>query len=429
MFTKLAIKSVYELRELLDPDSIDNGFVHPYVLYSPKARDYIISGMLNEAEKASLSSMQTSDFILSSSKEDLTDEKKKEQDGMKAEMPNLEGNIYQSRIDEMVLWERKLTELLVDIVGFRHTNKDDYYRHYGLLRERERLYKIKSDFEHYHGAKNKNIQHQIQRIEKDIDEIVDKLDTTKCWYVKSIKSTRKARYEIASFKQKLDRVLPWMKPNQRLMAGISYGGYSAQSSNLHPSQATIREEVPSMKTLDSHFMRVTMLTTEVVFGAMDAMRLQNKKGWLGGLAKANRNNEYPASLLAKLTMPEITKGDFVVAYGDLAEVVKVNKTSFGYRSFRVKYLEKPPIPSIPIDEMPARYVKLYQKRKTITDEVIKLLSDDGLKKPSRRAVNEAMRKTILDFWANMGGKERAYGKKDEAHKKLTEYAEKQGIDS
>lgn len=423
IFTRMAIKSVAELRKHLDPNSIDTGRIYP--LYIPKARDYVISGMMNEVEKAAISSMLTSNFILESNAQVITDEQRKEQEKMKAEMPELEGNIYQSRIDEMVLWERKLTEQLVDIVGFRHVRKDDYYRHYALLREMERLEKISSDFKHYHGAENKNIEHQLTDLKNEADELLAKLDPVKCWYVEAASSKKNARYKIASFKLRLDRVLPWMTPNQRLMAGISYGEYSVQSSNLHPGQAKIKDEKPTMKALDNHFMRVTMLSAEVVIGAMDAMSMHNKKGWLGNLAKANKANTYPATLIDKLTKPGIEKGDFVLAYGDLAEVVKVNKTTFGYRSFRVRYLERAPIPSIPIDEMPARYVKLYQKRKPIADEVVKLLTADGAPKPSTRLINTSIRKTILDFWSNMGGKEFAYGKKDEGFKKMGEYLEKQ----
>lgn len=77
----------------------------------------------------------------------------------------MRANIFQSRIDEMVLWERKLTEQLVDIVGFRHIQKDDYYRHYVLLREIERLEKYHLILKHYHGANNKNIEHQLTDLE------------------------------------------------------------------------------------------------------------------------------------------------------------------------------------------------------------------------------------------------------------------------
>ena len=47
------------------------------------------------------------------------------------------------------------------------------------------------------------------------------LDPAKCWYVEAATSKKNPRYKIASFKQRLNRVLPWMTPNQRLMEGIS----------------------------------------------------------------------------------------------------------------------------------------------------------------------------------------------------------------
>lgn len=422
-FTGMAIKSVAELRKHLDPNSVEGGRMYPP--NTPKARDYVISVMMNEVEKAALSSMVTSEFILESNAQVITEEKQKEQDKVNAEMPNLEGNIFQSRIDEMVLWERKLTEQLVDIVGFRHTRKDDYYRHYILLREIERLERISSDFRQYHGSENKNIKHQLVELKKGADLQMANLEPNKCWYVESATSTGNGRYKIASFKKRLDLVLPWMKPNQKLMVGISYGEYSVQSTNLHPGTVKIKDEKPTMKALDGHFMRVTMLSAEVVIGAMDAMGMHNKKGWLGDLSKTNKSNTYPATLMEKLTKPGIEKGDFVIAYGDLAQVDKVIKSKFGYHSFRVRYLETPPIPSIPIDEMPARYVKLYQKRQPIVDTVVELLTEDGSKKPSTRLLNNSVKKTILDFWDNLGGKELAFGKREEANKKMTEYLESQ----
>jgi hypothetical protein len=418
-FTRMAIKSVAELRKHLDSNSAPNPrFYAPYVR---KARDYVISGMMNEVEKAALSAMQTSDFILRSQNDNgtaVTEE-------MKKEMPLLEPHIYESRIDEMVLWERKMTEQLVNVIGFKHVRKDEYYRHYIVLGEVERLSKISSDFYQYHGAKNKNIEHQLIELRASADGIATGLDPTKCWYVNSINSTKKAKYEIASYKQRLDRVLPWMTPNQKLMVGKSYGEYSVQSSSLHPGQAKIKDEVPTMKALDNHFMRVTMLAAEVVMGAKDAMSMHNKKGWLGDMSKAYKGNTYPATLMAKLTKPGIDVGDFVIAHSDLAEVVKVIKSRFGYSSFRVRYLETPPIPSIPVDEMPAQYVQLYSKRKPTVDAARKLLVEEGSPKPSTRRLNEAARKTIIDFWSIQGGKEIAFGDPNAGYKKMGEYLEEQ----
>lgn len=424
-FITNALKGIAGLRNYFDKDSIQMGNTISYGSYHVvSARDYVISGIINEAEKATLSCMQTSSFILDSkeAEEKKTPEEIAKHSEIEAEMPHLRGAIIQSRIDEKTLWERKLTEGLVDLVGFRHTNDESYYRHYALLRERERLTRILSDFKEYHGSNNKNIQHQINEMEKEIDSIVSRIDPDKCWYVDAINSKKgKIRFKVADFRLRLERVSPWMKPSQRLMTGISYGNYSALSANLHPSTVHIKEIKPSMHELDKHFMRVTMLVNEVVFAAMDAKRITNPKGWLGGFAKALKRNEFPAELLAKLTRPDIAVGDFVIAQGDLAEVTKVNRSKIGYRGFRVRYLLTPPIPTIREDEMPARYVKLFTKRQPIVEGVRGLLSAKGDTPPSSRRINSSIRMQVIDMWENMGYKEIWTGKREEGIEKMKIY--------
>lgn len=424
MFTKNALKGVAELRKYLDPSSTNSGQIFG-AEHVASPRDYVISGMVNEVEKAAISSMQTSSFILDSHASDLksTDKEKAAVAKMIEEMPGLDAAIFQSRIDEMTLWERKLTEELVDLVGFRRSRKGEYYRHYAMLRERERLVKIASDFREYHASENKNIKYQIDEIEGRIDKHVTSLDQSKCWYVKSTDQTKKSRFEIADYRARLNSVLPWMSGNQKIMIGTSYGEYSVQSGNLHPGQVKIKDEIATMKALDNHFMRVTMLAMEVIFAAMDARGMYNTRGWLGAIAKATKKNDYPATLLARMTKPNIEKGDFVIAYGDLAEVTKVNRSKYGYRGFRVRYLEKPPIPEIKEDEMPARYVKLLTKRKPIFDGVVQLFATEGIQSSTRR-INSGIRKQVLEMWTEMGYKEMAFGRQEEGRKKLKQYVNK-----
>ena len=418
-FTKLALKSAAELRKSLDPNSTSGSILYAPNIY--KARDYVISGMLNEVDKAAISCMQTSNFILESQNEAPT----KTDNKMEAELSNIERSIFESRIDETVLWERKMTEQLVNIVGFRHVKKDDYYRHYIVLGEIDKLTKISADFYQYHGARNKNIDHQLINLKAQADTVAARLQPEKCWYVNAISSNKKSKYEIANYKQRLDRVLPWMTPQQKLIIGKSYGEYSVQSGSLHPGQVKINDEEPSFKAMDKHFMRVTILATEVVLVARDAMNMRSKKGWLGGVSNAFKNNDYPKKMMVEFTKPNIEVGDFVVAYGDLAEVLRVNKSRFGYRSFQFKYLETPPIPTIPIDEMPAQYVQLYMKRKTIVEGVKEVLIKEGVRKPSTSSLNIAARKTVIEFWSTLGGREFAFGKREAGFKKMEEYLESQ----
>ena len=418
LFTTIPLRLIAEIRKHFDSFSIvDNNIFPPNVR---RARDYLLSGMINEVEKAMISCLHTSDFILDSKKTLLT----QEQIDMRNEIPWLESSIFQSRIDEMVLWERKLTEQLVDIVGLKHVNDDNYSRHYIILREIERLKNIKDDFKEYFNADNKNIQDQIDDLKERVKTLIPLLDTSKCWYVDSINSRGEGQYKIATYKKRLNKALLWMSPNQRLLVGISYGGYNEQSSSMHPNLLNIQYRKPTMDTLDDHFMRVAILSQEVVFCVKDSMKLNSGKGWFNDIAKKYKLNDYPKEIIKDFSKPGINKGDFVIAVGDLAEVIKINKSMFGYRSFRIKYLVTPPIPSIPVDEIPANYVHLYYKRKPMSEKIIKLLIENGEKKPSKRTVNLAINDTIIDFWTKMGGKEFAEGNQKAGYDKMSDFQNK-----
>jgi len=427
LFTGLTIRSLAQLSGYLDKNSTLNS-QHIYPPNIANAKHFVISGMLDEVEKSAISLLETASFIDESNKSGGTqsEETKQQIEEMKDVLPGLEGNIYQSKIDELTLWERKLTEQTVDLVGFRHIKKDGYYRHYVILREIEKLKKLKSDFLEYYGADTKNIQFQIDELKSNADRIASTLDLDKCFYVQNANAKNGDRFKIANFKDRLNRTLPWMTASEKIMVGQTYIQYSEQSSSLHPGIAQLKESKRDMKEVDNHFMRVALLESTVIFTAKDCLNIHNINGDLANYHRAMKQNDYPKKLMAESTKSEIEKGDYVIAYSDLAQVTKVIKSKFGYRSFRVRYLERAPIPELgDQEEMPARYVFLYQKRAAVATEVIKLLEDGSGKKPNMQRVNNSITKQILELWNEAGGKERANGDIPASQKKLAEYIEKQ----
>lgn len=411
IFGRIPIKGSIDLRKHLNIS--EEKYLSVYSPNLDKCRDYLIYGMLDEVEKAGLSLMHTSEFILESIKDGT---KRKEQ----PEDKRIERNIYQSRIDEMALWDRKLTEQLIDLVGFRRANTDEYFRHYLTLHELERTRKKFNDFKEYHKATNKNLQYQVDRLKKDIDSIANGLDSDKCWYIKN-SSSGTDKYRIADLKTRLNRVLPKMSDAQKVAVGITYSSYALQSQKLHPSQAGNQHIQPSMEVLDDYFVRVSMIAGHVITAAKDVLHLHNKNGYLKELDGIFKKNPYPGELLTSLTKPDIQVGDFVIASNDLGEVVRVNRSQYGYRSFAVRYLSEPPIPNIHIDEIPARYVKLFYKKKVIADKVRKLIIEKAPgAKPSTRGINIALRKTVIHTWS-IGMKEIMQGNPDKGYEKMAEY--------
>jgi len=424
LFTGLSIRSLIQLSKYLDKSST----IHTQRLYPPNAtnaKHYVISAMLDEVQKSTLSLVQTADFIDESNKAETTSsqDNQNQLSEMKEVLPGFEGNIYQSKIDELVLWERKLTEQLVDLVGFRRIKLDIYYRHYISLRELDKLKKLKSDFYEYYGADNKNIQYQIDQLKADIDILVSKLEKEKCFYLENPSATNRDRFKLATFKKRLDINLPRMTANEKIMVGQSYAHYSEQSSSLHPGTAKFREDEQNMNEVDDHFMRVALLGSSVIFAAKDCLNIHNITGDLANFHRAMKENEHPEKQLKKSTKPNIQKGDFVIAYSDLAQVTKVINSKFGYRSFRVKYLMQAPIPELGNEEeMPAIYVSLYQKRSTIALQIIQHLRSSGSENINIRQVNKSITHTLLELWNEAGGKERANGDTEGADVKLRDYS-------
>ena len=387
-------------------------------MYGPGSSDpkgYYLYGVLNEIEKTGIAMMQASEYIIDSqagSMPNISDD-----DGQR-----IADNVLQTSIDELSLWQRKTTEIIVDAVGFRGTNTKDYYQHYLVLQELADLRRTQADIKEYYGAVNQNYAYQERDLIQQADRLAQKLDPNKCWYAE-VKNGQ-IKHRLLSFERRFKAVFSKMTPQQKAVLrtqGVSFG---SQSKHLHHVTSAGDKNL-TLNDVNLHWGRVSILTLHAVVAAKDLMRIHNTKGFLKMCADIVKKNDYPILLHNKKTKPDIVVGDFVIAGGDLAQVTKVIRSKYGYKSFRVRFLDKPPIPSITEDEFIGELVQLYRKREPVAKDVIALLSEGGSKKPSTRRVNESIKKTILDFWANMGGKEFAYGKNDEGHKKMVSYLEAQ----
>lgn len=55
-------------------------------------------------------------------------------------------------------------------------------------------------------------------------------------------------------------------------------------------------------------------------------------------------------------------GDFVLVYGDIAEIIEIKESQYGYRSYRVHYLAEKPKQNIPDDWFPAPYIQVFYSK-------------------------------------------------------------------
>ena len=67
---------------------------------------------------------------------------------------------------------------------------------------------------------------------------------------------------------------------------------------------------------------------------------------MGQLSKVLKESSRTNPIFKK---KKIKNGDYVLAYSDLAKVVKIKKSKYGNITYRVRFLEREPLPGIAED--------------------------------------------------------------------------------
>jgi len=158
----------------------------------------------------------------------------------------------------------------------------------------------------------------------------------------------------------------------------------------------------------------------VLTASKDLGRIHNINGILKTIADITKKNDYLIKLFRQRTQPEISEEDFVVTvWGALGQIKKVIKSKYGYKAFRIKHLEQPPLPDTKIDDYPAENIRLLYKRKPLAEKVRDEISkvSPGLK-PSTRWLNKSIEEMVLHLWNNVGLKEFTLNNPDAGYEKI-----------
>ncbi len=81
------------------------------------------------------------------------------------------------------------------------------------------------------------------------------------------------------------------------------------------------------------------------------------------------NRTSSSELVKKVTVREMEIGNIVLAYGNLAEVIDIRISSYGYRSYHVRYLAEKPMPHISEDWFPAYLVQLLYTKTQFIEKI------------------------------------------------------------
>jgi hypothetical protein len=241
-----------------------------------------------------------------------------------------------------------------------------------------------------------------------IAEIENKVSLSRCWYLKEKKKLCNHKKlapgkVLSSMRSRMKFVLPLCTPAEKLALGLSYGPiYTKPSRDIHfrpySSIFDIRKRVA-----ESNFSHAGLLMLHILIRCQRLLDVI-PKGINERISKVFKENKTPEGLLKRLTDTNIMVGDFVLAYGDLAEVIEVKSSPFGYRCYKIRYLAERPIPEIEEDFFPAQYVRLIFRAQELKARFQKRMGNYAKSIPEEKA-QEFLRESAIELWKKGGLRE------------------------
>lgn len=282
------------------------------------------------------------------------------------------GNILFSVYDSLAIATRKTLETLLELKGFVKYDNTDLYRIYYCCAEIADKERRQQDRSMYFKAKSNNIQKQIDFCKDDLAGYLDKVSEKSIFYLLS-----KTDAGFVSISVLLKRIAPLLTPEELLMAGYSYQVYSDLSERLHSRTLPRYERIqPNDLGVMYTYLGFLVLHTVAVLAEL-VPEIESKH--LDQIKRLLKSNEVSRKLHHRYTNNDIKEGDYVIAMRRLARVVKVNTSSLGYNSYRVRFVEPPPIPEYPEENFKPTEVRFWADGKSLKKEVIANIGKENLK--------------------------------------------------
>jgi len=362
-YTTVALKAAEDLRKALPIDEVSFRGTGPALWQDPKPA--FIYRVLDEVQKAGISIKDWSEKLAENeSKPEHTD--------------HIIRLVTQWQQDEQSFRARKLSEILVDLICFSQTNEPEYYRDYLRLTELNSTVRSLQDQEEFFGFRRRNTEYYVDWIERDIRSAEKNgLDGSKRWYLKEPTSfqdkwkTRGVRF--SSFRQRYIRILDIAMPQELTIIGKSYVHAYNMSSDVHFTAHDISSDFDP-DDIYSGIDRVGLLCYAIVIRCQYLLGLV-PEGINATIRKMHDENTEPARLIGRLKEEVAEVGDFVWAEGFVCRVLEIRKSKYGYTNYRLKYVERPPIPEIPEDYYAGGEIRLVAKN-SYGEEALRQLQTD-----------------------------------------------------
>ncbi len=354
--TAYSLQILKKMKEVIRPSQRE--FILPYLNEDPRLT-YIWS-KINLLEQQVMLLIYHEEFI-----ESLDETSKIPND---VDTSNILFTVY----DSLAISTRKTLETLLELKGFVKYDDINLYRVYYCCSEIEDKERRQQDRCTYFDAYSKNIQKQIDFCRDDLKSYLLKTPGKSAFFIMSPKDT-----SFVHTPELLKRVFPLLTPEELLIVGYSYQVYSDLSTRLHSRTLPKYEKINTddLVVMYTHLGLLILHTIAVLAELIPEVESKH----LDQIKRLLKNNEIAKELHHRYTNNDIKNGDYVIAIGTLAKVVKVNTNSFGYNSYKVRFIEQAPMPDDTEDTFKPTEVRFWADGKKLKTQVIKNIGRENLK--------------------------------------------------
>ncbi|MFC1481073.1 hypothetical protein ACFL6E_02375 [Candidatus Neomarinimicrobiota bacterium] len=359
---------------------------------SPNAKDYFLYSALDEVVRAGLSIHNWIHSLKAGN-----DFQKHE--GIQPYLTN------SSIAMELSLWQRKLVEILINMICFSETNEEKYYRHFITVSEFIQVVFGQTDLIDFFSCPSENNFELIRFFKNTLTGLEDSDATLKNnWYRTNSPVPEDAIRDRArlmnSIRSRLKHALDYATPAEKFFLGFSYGFYSETSSHIHftLSPLSLNSETADVSAGVDRCLNIGL---QIIRRCQQLSELEPSQiitRILGRLDSAT----YPERV-RRMISGRAEVGDFVSVSGYLGEIIEIRQSDFGYDSYRVAYLDERPMKTIEIDwHVPYDIRLLFQKKKLLID-IRDILEQEGGDQFSWDEVDpvkihESIRNAAVDLW-------------------------------
>lgn len=333
-----------------------------------------------------------------------------------AENKRIENLVIGGVIDLQNQRIRKMSELLTKLILFRQfsKNNEDYRMHHSAENLDLLLSRQKDFADLFNGATISNVQKNIDYFKECIFNDLHNTNRTDIWFLNMSRIKDDIPSVFAGRKEAYLSAIFYANDSEKAVLGTSYGkGFSRPSVSMHPNLISHGYEFKNTEGYElimGNIMHLAMLCMHIMDVAYKLFGEKDPNGIRKFMGDDFEKSEASDALHPMKKSHEV--GDIVLTvFEDLAEVVEVRESKYGYKAYKLSYISSPPLDEYPEDWIEAQNIlgrlvneknvlEFYKKNSTgVKDPVLKEIMTEVLKQPSSELLKSA-KKTFLELHKN-----------------------------